>query len=85
MKIRILITGGTSLSDDVLVVLGIDADLCVVHGPDQFLGLGLESLSGLLGLVRGTFDLDDVAAVRKFNMDLDHMKIVLLANQILAG
>jgi len=80
MKIRILITGGTSLSDDVLVVLGIDADLCVVHGPDQFLGLGLESLSGLLGLVRGTFDLDDVAAVGKFDMDLKQFKILFIGS-----
>ena len=65
------LTGRAALADDVLVVLGVDADLRVVHGPDQLLGLVLQGFPGLLALVRRSFDLDDITAVRKFNVNLN--------------
>ena len=64
------LTGRASLSDNVLVVLCIDADLCVIHCSNQLLGLVLQKLFGLFGLFWWALDLDDVTAVRKLDMNL---------------
>ena len=64
------LTGRASLSDNVLVVLCIDADLCVSHCSNQLLGLVLQKLFGLFGLFWWALDLDDVTAVRKLDMNL---------------
>ena len=66
-----MLTSGASLADDVLVVLGINADDRVIHRPDQLLGLVLQSFPGLFSLVRRSFDLDDVTAVGKLDVDLN--------------
>ena len=64
------LTGGSSLSDDVLVVLGVHADLLERGVVDEGAGLLVQGGVGLLHLIGGTLNLDLVALVQKLDVDL---------------
>ena len=63
----------SSLSDDVFVVLCVDAEFSVRHPGDQIPCLYIQLLSCLLRLFRRTLNLDLIFGVEELHMNLSRI------------